>query len=302
MLILAIAFSSATAAAAASPAPSPPAGRITGLVVDESGRPIEAFRVLVHNPTSREPDRTTGHNFAAPDGRFAVEDVGEGDYLLHVSAPDLAATVVQHVDVADGGTTDVGTVRLAKGGIVRGLVVDARSAPVSGATASVSVTGRGYIRPSPQVTTDARGAFEVRGVSPGVAQVTVAHPAYAPNIAIGLEIDPAKGPVETRVVITQGGRIEGRVRTRSGVLPAGASVGVSLLRPAAAGWLAGPMSQPVASDGTFVVEHIPAGRVTVMLLVPRQGRYNKLVEVEGDVREAETTPVEMVLRDDGARR
>ena len=39
-----------------------------------------------------------------------------------------------------------------------------------------------------------------------------------------------------------------------------------------------------------------------MLLVPRQGRYNKLVEVEGDVREAETTPVEMVLRDDGARR
>jgi hypothetical protein len=302
MLILAIAFSSATAVAAASPAPSPPAGRITGLVVDESGRPIEAFRVLVHNPSGREPDRTRRYDFAAPDGHFAVQDVGEGEYLLDVSAPDRAGIFVDHVHVAAAGTTDVGTVRLAPGGIVRGLVIDAGSAPVPGATASVSVTGRGYIRPSPEVTTDASGAFEVRGVSPGVAQVTVTHPAYAPNIVVGLEIDPAKRPVETRVVLTKGGRIEGRVYARPGALPVGAIVGVALLRPASAGWLAGPMSQPVASDGTFVIGLIPRGRVAVMLLARGQDHYIKVKEVEADVREAETTAVDIVLGDDGARR
>ena len=55
----------------------------------------------------------------------------------------------------------------------------------------------------------------------------VTHPAYAPGTASGLDVDPAKGPVETRVVLTQGGRIEGRVRTRSGVLPPGAAIYVN---------------------------------------------------------------------------
>jgi protocatechuate 3,4-dioxygenase beta subunit len=271
-----------------------PAGRITGLVVDENGRPIEAFRVLVHNPDRRDLGRTTQDNFAATEGRFVVEDVGEGKYLLYVRAPDRADTVIAHVKVAAEGTTDVGTVRLVPGGIVRGVVVDASSAPVSGATAVVRVETPNYSRPSPEVTTDAEGAFEVRGVSPGTAQVTVTHPAFALGFASGMEVDPARGPVETRVVMSQGGRIEGQVR---GVLPVGAFVDVRSLSPGADGVLR-PMlpSQPVAPDGTFVVEHIPTGRIAVALLTRGERRYNSVAEVEAEVRESETTRVEIVLR------
>ena len=274
-----------------------PAGRITGLVVDEGGRAVEAFRVVARLRARSGYGGTMRDNFAAADGRFVLEEVGEGEYVLDVSAPDRAPTVVPDVKVAAGSTADVGTVRLTAGGIVRGLVVDATSAPVSGATASISGTARDYTRTAPEVTTDAGGAFEFRGVPPGAAQVTVTHPAYAPGVASGLEVDPAKGPVETRVVMSQGGRIEGRVRTRSGVLPVGAMVEVSSRRPGVYGSGAGgPPIQPVASDGTFVVEHVPTGRAAVTLMTGGQAQYNSVAEVDADVREAETTPVELVLR------
>ncbi len=272
-----------------------PAGKITGLVVDEAGRPIEAFRA---NARARMRMGYSGmrDNFAAADGRFVLEDVAEGEYVLDISAPDRASAVVPDVKVTAGGTADVGTVRLTAGGIVRGLVVDAASAPVSGATASISGTGRDF-RIAPEVTSDAGGAFEFRGVPPGAAQVSVTHPSYAPGFASGLEVDPAHGPTEVRVVLSQGGRIDGRVRSRSGLLPPGAVVDVSVPRQGAFGM--GPRGlgiQPIGADGTFVVEHVPAGRVIIMLLSRQQDDFRSVAQVDADVREAETTAVELLLR------
>jgi hypothetical protein len=272
----------------------PPAGRITGLVVDDAGRPVEAFRA---NARARARMGYGGmrDNFAAPDGRFVLEDVAEGEYVLDVSAPDRAPAVVPGVKVTAGGTADVGTVRLSAGGTVRGLVVDAASAPVAGATASIGGAGRDYTRITPEVTSDAGGAFEFRGVPPGTAQVTVTHPSYAPGLATGLDVDPARGPTEVRVALSQGGRIEGRVRTRSGVLPAGAVVDVRISR-VILGFADGPGLRPVAPDGTFVVDHVPTGRVSITLLSGTQGDYRSVAAVGADVREAEITPVDFLLR------
>jgi len=274
----------------------PPAGRITGLVVDDAGRPIEAFRA---NARARARMGYSGmrDNFAAPDGRFVLEDVAEGEYVLDVSAPDRAPAVIPGVKVTAGGTADVGTVRLSAGGTVRGLVVDAASAPVAGATASIGGAGRDYTRITPEVTSDSGGAFEFRGVPPGTAQVTVTHPSYAPGFATGLDVDPARGPTEVRVTLSQGGRIEGRVRTRSGVLPAGAVVDVRVSRQGVFGFgPGGPGFQPVAPDGTFVVDHVPTGRVSITLLSGKQDDYRSVAAVDADVREAETTPVDFLLR------
>src|SRR6185369_10121782 len=114
-----------------------PAGRITGRVVDEAGRPIDAFRVLARARARAGYGPMPRDNFAAEDGRFALEDVGEGEYVVDVTAPDRAPAVVSDVKVAAGATVDVGTVRLSAGGVVRGVVVDAASAPVAGAWASI---------------------------------------------------------------------------------------------------------------------------------------------------------------------
>lgn len=271
-----------------------PAGRIAGRVVDEAGRPVDAFRVVARMRARSGYGPMPRDNFAGDDGRFALEDVGEGEYVVDVTAPERAPAVVSDVKVAAGATVDVGTVRLAAGGIVRGLVVDAASAPVAGAWASITGAVRDFSRSAPEVTTDAGGAFEFRGVPPGAAQVTVTHPSYAPGTASGLDVDPARGAVETRVVLTQGGRIDGHVRSRSGALPPGAAVYVN--PKSGGGWGSGPPMQSIAPDGTFVVEHVPVGHASVMLMSGRQGDYRTVAQVDAEVREAETTSVELSLR------
>src|SRR6185436_9641389 len=114
---------------------------------------------------------------------------------------------------------------------------------------------------------------EVRGVPPGPAQVRAIHSAYAPAAPATVEVNPARGPSDIRIVLSQGGRIEGRVRSREGALPAGAVVFARSMAPGVSSYSpSGPDLQPVSTDGTFVVEHVPAGPATVSLLTGKAGR------------------------------
>ncbi len=255
-------------------------GTISGAVVDDLGRPLEAFRVYARLPVRMGTmGGARGDSFGTPDGRFLLEDVAEGDYVVDVTAPDRATATVSGVKVAAGGNTDIGTIRLG----------------VSGASVWVSGAGRDYSRMMPEVTTDAGGAFEIRGLAPGPTQVRVIHAAYAPGISSGVEVDPAKGPSEVRIVLAQGGRVEGRVRSRNGVLPPGAAV-TAHSRGGGPYGMIGPSMQPVAPDGSFVIEHVPAGPVMVSLMVGQAGRYQGGKDVPAEVREGETTTVEIPLR------
>jgi len=271
-------------------------GTISGAVVDDLGKPLEAFRVYARLPVRMGTmGGARGDSFGTPDGRFLLEDVAEGDYVVDVTAPDRATTTVSGVKVAAGGNADIGTIRLGAGGTLKGTVVDSSSAPVSGASVWVSGAGRDYSRMMPEVTTDAGGAFEIRGLAPGPTQVRVIHAAYAPGISSGVEVDPAKGPSEVRIVLAQGGRVEGRVRSRNGVLPPGAAV-TAHSRGGGPYGMIGPSMQPVAPDGSFIIEHVPSGPVMVSLMVGQAGRYQGGKDVPAEVREGETTTVEIPLR------
>jgi protocatechuate 3,4-dioxygenase beta subunit len=273
-------------------------GSIAGTVVDEAGRPVDAFRVYARPPVIiGGMGAGRGETFGAADGRFLLEDLGAGEYVVDVTAPDRAPTVVSGVKVPVGGTGNAGTIRLTPGGIVRGVVVDTSSAPVTGASVYISGPGRDYTRSVPEVLTDAGGSFELRGVPPGMAQVRVVHSAYTQGLVSGVDVDPSRGPAEIRVVMTQGGRIEGRVRSRDGALPAGLVVTARSQR-AGVPWFTptGPNLQPVAADGSFVLEHVPSGTVAVELLSGRGGSYQGSQAAPAEVREGETTTVEIVLR------
>ena len=269
------------------------AGSISGVVTDEAGRPVEVFRVSARG-TPRGGSRSA--SLGAPDGRFVLDDVSPGEYMVEVSASERAPVVVPGVKVAAGAATDVGTIRLASGGTVRGLVVDAASAAIAGATVAVYPAGGPYARPGPEGITDTGGAFELSGVTPGVVRLGVSHPSYAAAFVAGVEVDPARGLAEVRVVLAQGGRIEGRVRSREGLVPAGLAV---TARPLGAGAPFPPRAavvQPVSADGSFVVEHVASGQAAVTLMSGRAGTYRSLRVVNAEVRDGETTPVEFALR------
>ena len=280
------------------------AGSVTGLVVDERGRPVETFRV-----SARIPPRPQGPGggrmmigpprvepVSAADGRFVIDDVPPGTHVVEITAPERATATLTSVKVSPGAATDVGRVTLGPGGIVRGTVVDATGVAVPAAVVSFQGAARS-VGPSPpmaEAMTDSTGSFELRGVSTGTVQVAAHHPSFAEGRATA-EVDPAKDPPEVRIVLQQGGRIEGRARRSDGTPLQGAiSLFARRMGPPSIG---GIDSVPIGPEGTFTIEHVTAGTVNLVLMA---GSGNQLVgtrERTVDVLEGQTTTVDFVARD-----
>jgi large repetitive protein len=276
------------------------AGSVTGLVVDEKGRPVDTFRVLARMPppsgmggTVRMIGPPRAESIASPDGRFVIEDVAPGAYTVEISAPERTMAVVSSVRVAAGGATDVGRVTLGAGGIVRGTVVDSAGTAVPAAVITFQGVGRGPMMGGlSEAVTDSAGAFELRGVSAGPVQLSARHPSFTEGHA-NTEVDPAKDPPEVRVVLLQGGRIEGRAVKRDGTPLSG---GVNLSARNSPSFSPSTIT-PLGPDGSFVLEHVPAGTVTVMLMEGTGGQLASSKQKEVEVQEGQTSTVEFLARD-----
>jgi hypothetical protein len=277
-----------------------PAGTITGRVVDERGRPVESFRVSAR--TNERP----GMGFRMPrfeettseDGRFTLSSVAAGDYVVSVSAAELAAATVPGVKVAEGQSVDVGTVKLTAGGIVRGTVVDQTGAGISGASVAVAPLPQNWMMSGPpvEVSTDPAGAFELKGVAPGSADVGASHPNYASADPVSVQVDTAKPTTDVRLVLTAGGRIEGSIRRRDGSGRGGLVVNANPMarfRPTPSGFL----SATTLPDGSFAIEHVPAGRINVTFFARSGGPMSGASMRTVDVRDGETTTLEIVDRE-----
>jgi hypothetical protein len=139
----------------------------------------------------------------------------------------------------------------------------------------------------------------------GAVLVSASHPAYAEGRPVPATVDPEKEPVPVRLVLVRGGRLEGRALYRDGRAFAGGRVSYYPVDPQGAGmrW----ETAAIAPDGTFVLDHVPAGRimVTLMAFAPSSpmvmgSSANILTSVasrEVEVREGETAQVDLSLRD-----
>lgn len=283
-------------------------GTISGRVVDAEGRPVEG--ATVHGEaaeTGSATDRsfvwgTTGEEGG---GRFTIRDAAPSTYVLRVRASGMGEASLTGVKVVAGRTTDVGTVTLARSGTVTGMVVDADGQGVPGATVLVVRDATVRYSDDPKGQTDTSGAFEVRGVRPGRVDVTVSHPAYVGGRASGVDVDVEKETTPVRIVLTRGGRIEGRARHRDGRPFDDGRVSVYPI--AGGGGFTGEPT-PTLPDGSFALDHVPAGRVNVVLMTrvpshPQVGGSPGMTILAGvasrevEVREGETTAIDMATRE-----
>lgn len=283
-----------------------PGGSITGRVVDAAGEPLAGVSVQGEAEGDDAGERgsfwiTTGD---AGDGRFTTNDTTPGTYALRVRASGAGEASRTGVKVVAGRTTDVGTIALERGGVVTGTVIDADGQGIPGATVLALRDVHNRRRDDPKAETDAAGAFEIRGVRPGKVEVQVSHPAYVSGGASGVEVDPEKDPTPVRIVLVRGGRIEGRARHRDGRPFEDGRIMIS--SPGGAGPAGEP--PPLLPDGSFVAEHVPAGRAQVYLLArvpshPSVGGSAGLTTFAGaaisevEVHEGETVSVELVTRE-----
>ena len=145
-----------------------------------------------------------------------------------------------------------------------------------------------------EATSDATGAFELRGLSAGTVQVVARHGAYADG-AVEVEVEPAGPPADVRVVLTRGGRIQGRARHRNG----SPVLGVVAVHPVEAAAVTGlpPARVPIAADGSFVLDHVPAGRARVVLFSAEPVRPAAAPNREVEVRDGAAASVSFELRE-----
>jgi protocatechuate 3,4-dioxygenase beta subunit len=277
-----------------------PGGSITGSVVDVQGRAVEAFKVSAER-LERDHQGSRGSRFkevAAADGRFALEDLAEGTYVVRASAPEMAPGTVSGVRVKAGQSSEAGVIRLTRGGIVRGTVLDTTGAAVAGATVTALSGERMAWLDRVEGSSDGSGSFELLGVRPGRTTITATHPAYAQGRVTGVDVDPAKGPAEARVVLSIGGRVQGSARKRDGTPLLGSRVEVSPpRRPDDDVGLSSLMGQ-VQADGSFLVERVPPGPARASLTSQSgPALYLGLQRKDVIVVEGQTTTVDFTSRD-----
>jgi protocatechuate 3,4-dioxygenase beta subunit len=283
-------------------------GTISGRVVDAEGRPVEGATVFGE---SAEPDSSPARSWVYGttgedgEGRFTIRDATPTTYVLRVRASGTGEASLAGVEVAAGRTTDVGTVTLARSGTLTGVVVDTDGEGVPGATVLVQREATVSHGDDPRAQTDTAGTFEVRGVRPGRVDLVVSHPAYVSGRASGIEVEVDKEPAPVRIVLSRGGRIEGRARHRDGRPFDDGRVWVA---PIAGRGGFGGEPVPTLSDGSFLVDHVPAGRVNVALMTrvpshpsisgsPGMTILAGVANREMEVKEGETAAVDLVTRE-----
>lgn len=195
-----------------------------------------------------------------------------------------------------GAATDVGRVVLRAGGIVRGAVVDGGDVPVAGAEVTAEPRSFLHFVPPPRTTTDGDGAFVLRGVATGTVEVTVSHPSYAEGSTGRIDVDPARGPTEVRIVLGQGARVQGSVQKGDGSPVPEATI---VLHPLGSVGRARPSryEADTGPDGSFAIERVPPGQVVVVLMAD-SGRVKTSSQTRTiDVQEAQVATVDFVMRD-----
>ncbi len=216
------------------------------------------------------------------DGIAHVEGLVRGGYVVAVRADGLGAvaqpewwwrhagypaafsneSVLRVEGPAEVLTT---TLRLSSGSAVQGRVVDHLRRGVAGA--AVTIPGRWSSRP---VVTDIDGRWRADGVAPsGACVATAVVPGHGPGASEAFVV-PASGAVEgIEIAVAPCGAVAGSVRSTAGIPLVGAVVRWSTVRPGSSGdpdWWATRRTAPsaVAADGSFVVEGVGPGPITIV--------------------------------------
>ncbi|GMV92455.1 MAG: hypothetical protein AMXMBFR82_22330 [Candidatus Hydrogenedentota bacterium] len=238
---------------------------IEGVVVDrDTGHPVtayecgeawdtEAFRLGM--PTSDREYPVTRVNDAH--GRFTIPVYKPRLPAVMFRAPGYQPYLVRIVQGETGSQIGGVIVPLVRSAIIRGVVVDAEGAPVSGARIVLAAHAAREANPEANALAEsgADGAFELAIAPDQPATLLAYHPGYAPSAAT---VDPAsRDNAPLRIVLTPGGRIEGTV-TRDGV-PAGNIL--VLLQCEGFAW----RSTRTDPHGHYAFTKVPEGEVEVIV-------------------------------------
>ncbi|MCC6899219.1 MAG: carboxypeptidase regulatory-like domain-containing protein [Polyangiaceae bacterium] len=180
---------------------------LEGKVTDrESGGAIAAFSVILserRGPLAVDTVRAVAVFDA--EGRYTVERLRPGRYLLEVAAKGYAASAAREIEIAGDTSADVG---LLRGATLVGVVRDANThAPLEGAKVSIEGRGgggEGAQQLLPVAVSDAGGRFELSGLPPGQRSIFVAASRHHARV-IAVVVDEKLSPIVIELTPTEPG-------------------------------------------------------------------------------------------------
>ncbi|HKE00015.1 MAG TPA: carboxypeptidase-like regulatory domain-containing protein, partial [Planctomycetota bacterium] len=248
---------------------------IAGRVVDAtSGEPVEGFRAYAYED-GKDPGASLWQRarvekgFAAKDGSFRIAGLSPGRYRVVASADGYVDRATSDaVDVETAKVTPGVVVRLTRGAIVRGRVIDgANGSPVAGARVAGTLAGDASGRREAfQTETTIDGAFEAKGVEPGSIQVVASHNAFVDSDPVAVEAVAGGVREAAPIALGHGGAIEGTALLPDGSPMARGDLTASLQPAGGRGrdlWKSGTADE----KGNFHVEGLRPGtwQVTVSM-------------------------------------
>jgi len=268
-----------------------PDGGITGRVAFADGTPPGPFLVALDG--ARPTPVVSGT------GAFTLTDVPPATYRLSIRGPAFADVQRPDVAVAEGATTDVGTITVKRDGgrRVAGVVL-ADGAPVAGALVlvgssilsdgtSIKMQGSPLVGASREAVTDEAGRFSIGGLR-AVPLVAIAeHQARGRSSPITLD---ASAPVVDDVVLELRGfgSLRGKATDRGEPVR---SISVGLQSMEANGL---QLAATTGSDGSYEFARLAPGRYKLSAMFGGMGGmsfHGKLVAV----RTGETTTADLAL-------
>lgn len=289
-------------------------GRISGTVVDESGRPVANARVSLEAehlfslgegevrarfaqaslrasgslgvttgpvpevPLDGEDAEEAGSSVLTDlDGGYAFEGLTPGEYRLEASHGRYARSEPAQVKLPAAGERRGVRLVLRTGHRVTGRVLDGNDRPVEGALVSVG-DGR-------RVWTDARGVFDA-GIRRGTVTLRASAPGLAPR---RVDVAVVDEPVDVEIVLLRArARLSGRIEGENGEPLADARVTLRTLdglSPTRVEW--------TDERGVYRFDDLPPGEVEIEIDHPDHGPTAKRIELRREDAD-ETVDVELV--------
>lgn len=260
------------------------AGRIEGVAVDgRTGQPLTSFEA------SFQPDRFGGGMMwsgrsaggrgsgragdpvlvEGADGRFALEDVPAGKWLVVVTAKGYQTGRAAGVVVEEATTTDGVEIRVSPGSTLKVRVTDAKSGrgvPEAQVGVAGEAGGGPFQSPGGDLLTDVDGRVEAEGLAPGRVKVSVAHADYTDRTE---SVELKEGGSGVEVALSRGSAVGGIVLSETRQPAPGAEVSLEGANAPGRGFGGGESATTDAS-GRFRFDHLSPGRYTLRASVPGQ--------------------------------
>lgn len=229
-------------------------------------------------------------------GTFSIQTSKPGTYFVEVSADDYADQRSRPVDVERGETVDLGTIALGDPGSVHGRVQDHKGQPI--AWCRVYLLGSRFESNFDPPFTDAKGRYDIQGLSPGTYTVFAVSPRHPLGIRRRIEVREgarirvnidvaAPAPLVLRVVDEQDQPVRGAklVWTSPDLKPLDSSM-VGDREPPGFG------SNVSDSNGLIRKPYLPEGDVEVRIEAKGYARASRTITL----RAGETRSVEIRLQ------